>query len=147
MAVSLQPAVVPTTEYVKVPEKGMVEMVLLHVVQLNPKLGIHRYVVAPLAERFTGVLGQTGMAGPLTIILGIGLTVTIIVILSLQPVPFIPSNVYVVVVVGVAKTVAVLVELSPLDGLQVYVLPPLAVNDTPLPPTQIKGLGLFTDIK
>jgi len=50
-----------------------------------------------------------------------------------HPVPAVPVTVYVVVVVGVAVTVAPVVEDKPVAGLQLYVVAPLAVSETLLP--------------
>jgi len=46
------------------------------------------------------------------------------------------------VVVGLAETTAVLIEESPVAGLQAYVLAPLAVNVTLLPEKMVAEVGL-----
>ena len=50
--------------------------------------------------------------------MGKGLIVTVDGIFVTQPLLFVPVTVYVVVVDGFAVTVAPVVELSPVDGLQ-----------------------------
>ena len=56
----------------------------------------------------------------------------------------VPVTVYVVVLVSVAVTAAPVVALSPVDGLQLYVLAPLAVSNW-LPPYAIEGADGVTD--
>src|SRR6185312_11459937 len=85
---------------------------------------------------------------------GFGFTVTVTCCVAEQPEDVVPVTVYVVVLVGLAVTLAVFVALNPVDGLHVYVPPPpapLAVSTTE-PPLQyvvepvgvmvIVGLGL-----
>ena len=50
-----------------------------------------------------------------------------------QPFPFVPVTVYVVVVGGLAVTVAPVVEDNPVAGVHVYVVAPFAVNETLVP--------------
>lgn len=87
------------------------------VVALSPEEGLHEYVLAPLAvmEMFPPVQydGDTG----LVIITGKALTVTVIVLLWEQLSPSTPVTVYVVVVVGLAVTVAPVVAFKPVEGL------------------------------
>jgi hypothetical protein len=66
-------------------------------------------------------------------IVGSAFTVTTLVAVALQP-EVVPVTEYVVVEVGLAVTLAPDVAESPVDGVQVYVVPPVAVNavDDPL---------------
>jgi hypothetical protein len=72
-----------------------------------------------------------------------GVTVTVTVVVDEQPDPSIPVTVYVVVVAGFAVTVAPVVALRPVAGLQVYVTAPEAVNVVE-PPVQIVGFAGVT---
>ena len=79
----------------------------------------------------------TGFADALTV--GGTFTITVTVADALHPAALVPITVYVVVVVGLAVTVAPVVALNPVAGDQPYVIPPEAVNETPVLPKQIDG--------
>ena len=66
-------------------------------------------------------------------------TVTVTFTVSSQ-VPLVPITLYVVVVVGAAVTIAPVVPLNPVAGLQLYAVAPPAVNPTLLP-SQTEGLA------
>jgi hypothetical protein len=68
---------------------------------------------------------------------GKGLTVTVTVVVFVQPEADVPETVYVVVEAGLAVTEAPVVALNPVDGAHEYVLPPEAVN-VPDNPEQIE---------
>ena len=85
--------------------------------------GCQVYVDAPLAVSVVELFGHTTLF-PLTVIVGIGLTVTVIVAVFVHPAAEVPVTVYVVVDAGV--TVADAVEIFP--GIQLYVEAPLAVS-------------------
>ena len=70
-------------------------------------------------------------------------TVTKEVAVPVQPAN-VPVTVYVVVVVGFAVTVAPEVAVKPVDGVQVYVVAPLAVRTTFAPEQIIGAIGLTT---
>ena len=77
-------------------------------------------------------------------IIGLFATVTNAVAIAVQPTPSVPVTVYVVVVKGLAVTLAPVVADNPVDGDQVYVCAPKAVNVIPAPPglqiSEIVGL-------
>ena len=80
-----------------------------------PPVGLPvRVVVAPAAQ---------SVVAPVTATTGNGVMVSVTRPVSEQPVALVPVTVYVVVVEGLAVTVAPVVAESPVDGLQVYVPP------------------------
>ncbi len=85
------------------------------VVELRPVDGDHEYVDAPLAVSMVEPPVQILVEG-LTVMVGIGFTVTVTVFCAVQPDPSVPTTVYVVVVVGDAVTVAPVVPLNPVAG-------------------------------
>jgi len=100
--------------------------------------GDQLYVYAPLAVRVTEeplhIEGKPGV----TVIEGIGLTVTVVVAVFVHPFTSVPVTVYVVVTVGFAVTLGMLVALSPVGGDQEYIEAPLAVRVTE-DPKQMEG--------
>ena len=103
------------------------------VVVFNPVEGAQLYVLAPLAvseaEPPLHMVADDGVI----VNVGKGFTVTITVCVFTHPLELVPVTVYVFVEVGFAVTVAPVVTLNPVEGAQVYVLAPLAVNDVELP--------------
>jgi len=73
----------------------------------------------------------------------VALTVTTTVLVALH-VPLVPVTVYVFVVAGLAVTAAPVVALNPVAGLHEYVVAPLAVRLTGLPPEHIVAEGGVT---
>jgi hypothetical protein len=61
--------------------------------EVNPPGPLHAYPVPPLAVRFRGLLTQTGLLLP-TIGFGVGLTVTLVVMLPVHPFASVTVNVY-----------------------------------------------------
>jgi hypothetical protein len=88
---------------------------LAPVVGLNPVVGNHAYVFAPLAVSGVEPDGQMFIEVGVTATAGAAFTVTVIVCVFEQ-LPFDPVIVYVVVTVGVAVTTLPEVALKPLDG-------------------------------
>lgn len=87
--------------------------------QLRPVAGLQLYVVAPLAESATeSPLHIEGAAGAMLTV-GVGLTVIVMVVLSLQFAPEEPTIEYTVVTAGLAVTVFPVVALRPVAGLHV----------------------------
>ena len=80
-----------------------------------------------------------------TVKVGLGFTFIIANVVSLQ-FPVVPMIVYVVVTVGLAVTVDPVVALNPLAGVQIYVVPPVAVRDTEPPPHIVCGAFANTSI-
>jgi hypothetical protein len=105
------------------------------VVQLKPVAGDHAYDVAPFAVRFTLLPAQIAGAAGVTLTVGSGRTVTVMVAVPVQPWAFVPITVYVVVAVGFAVGFAQVVQLKPVAGDHAYEVAPLAVI-TALPPKQ-----------
>lgn len=103
----------------------------------KPVDGLQLYVVAPLAVSDVLLPSQIVAAAGVTITVGTGLTVTVTVVVPVHPL-VVPDTVYVVVDVGFAVTIAPVVEDKPVEGLQLYVVAPLAVSETLLP-LQIGG--------
>ena len=66
--------------------------------------------------------------GGVTVTIGSGLILTMMVVVLVQPFAFVPVMVYVVVMVGFATCVAAVVFANPLFGVQLYVVAPLTVN-------------------
>jgi len=77
-------------------------------------------------------------AGGVTVTLNDDATVTVTVCVDVHPPPLSPVTVYVVVTAGLASTDEPVVALRPVDGLQVYVVPPLAISVT-VPPGHMVG--------
>ena len=95
---------------------------------------------------------QMAAAGP-AVIMGNGLTETVIVPVLLQPAALVPLIVYVVVTVGLAVVVVHAVHDSPVAGVQVYDVPPVAVSDADCPahtatfgPAPIVGSGFTVTV-
>ena len=86
------------------------------VVALNPVAGDQAYVESPYAVRVVELAVQ--IVGELTVTTGGGLTVTVAVVVPLQP-PEDPVIVYTVVTVGDAITVGPEVVFKLPEGLQV----------------------------
>jgi len=130
------PPLSPVTVYVVV-EPGLA-VTLVPVVWFRPVAGLHVYVVAPLAVSTTLPPGHIAGAAGVTLTVGVGVIVIATDCVALQPAAVVPVTVYVIELPGVAVTLAVLVALKPVEGLQVYVPPPpapLAVSTTE-PPLQ-----------
>lgn len=119
---------------------------------LRPVAGLQLYdVEAPLAVSVVLLPAQIVVV-PLTVITGIGFTVTVTVEVPVQE-PCVPLTVYVVVDVGDATGLAIVALLSVPAGLHVYdvapdafsvVLPPLQM---PVPPvTVITGNGVTVTV-
>jgi hypothetical protein len=84
------------------------------VVEDKPVAGDHEYVDAPLAVKVPEAPAQMVIGAAL--IAGNGLTVTVTVVVPVQPFAVVPVTVYVVVAVGFAVTVAPEVALNPVAG-------------------------------
>ena len=86
----------------------------------KPVDGLQLYVLAPFAVRLTEDPWQMAADGGVMVITGGGVAVTATTTLAVFTQPFdpVPVTVYVVVAVGLAATTAVLVEESPVAGLQ-----------------------------
>jgi hypothetical protein len=113
--VSLQPpALVPITVYTAV--AAGLAVTELPVVALNPAAGDHVYVDAPLAvNKVLPPVQRVGEDG-VTDTAGRGLTIIVIVDVSLQA-PLLPITVYVVVAVGVAVGLGHVVQVNDVAGL------------------------------
>jgi hypothetical protein len=103
----------------------------LPVVALNPVPGLHVYVLAPLAVKDVDEPEQ--IVCEATVKVGVGLTVIVAVAVLVHPEADVPVTVYAVVTVGLAVTALPVVALNPVEGLHVYVLAPLAVNEVDEP--------------
>jgi hypothetical protein len=93
-----------------------VQTTLAPVVAFRNVAGLQVYVFAPLADRFTAILGQVVGAAGLMVMVGSGFTVTVTVVVAVQPAAVVPVTVYVVVAVGEAFTVEPDVALRPVAG-------------------------------
>ena len=102
------------------------------VVALKPVEGVQVYVVPPVAVKMVLLPLHIG-AGVGAVIVGGGFTVTATVVVLTQPLPSVPIMVYVELIVGLAVTDEPVVALKPVDGVQVYVIPPVAVKVALLP--------------
>lgn len=98
------------------------------VVALNPVEGLQLYVVPPPAVRLDVPPAQKEEAEAVPVIAGLGLTVSATVDVFVHPPALVPVTVYVTEEVGLAVTLALVVELSPVEGLQLYVEAPPAVR-------------------
>jgi len=96
------PAAVPTTVYVVV-EPGLA-VTLAPVVALRPAPGLHVYVAAPLAVNPTLLPEHNEELGGVTVTVGVGNTLIVMVAVLLHPLLFVPVTVYVVVPAGLAIT-------------------------------------------
>lgn len=84
-------------------------------VVLRPVAGVQLYVLAPLAV--TVVLEPRHTLLPVNVIVGLGLTVTVLVAVLVQPVAVVvPVTVYIVVTVAVHVTLAAVDEFNPVAG-------------------------------
>ena len=88
---------------------------LAQAVQLRPVVGLHEYVVPPVALRMVGAPMQIATSGP-ALTTGNELTVTVTVVLAVQPMPLVPVTVYVAVVPGVTVGLAQAVQERSVDG-------------------------------
>jgi hypothetical protein len=79
-----------------------------------------------------------------TVTLGIGLMVTVTCVVELHELLSVPVTVYVVVVFGLAVTVAPVVALNPIAGLHEYVFAPFAVNVVDCPAQIAAGVATVT---
>jgi hypothetical protein len=114
VAVAVQPATdVPVTVYVVVEPGDAVTTEPVE--ELNVPEGLHAYVLAPFAVKVALDPGQ--IVAELTVTVGKGLTVTRAVAVLTQ-LPEVPVTVYVVVDDGLAETLAPVVALNPVLGLQ-----------------------------
>ena len=84
-------------------------------------------MVAPLAVKLVLAPVQMLVLED-TVTVGKVFTVIVTVAVFVHPLELVPVTVYVVVVVGLAVTVAPVVELNPVDGVHAYVVAPLAVR-------------------
>ena len=105
---------------------GGLAVTLAPVVALNPVPGLQLYVVEPLAFKVALVVGQ--IVALFTVIVEVGIMVTVVVALAVGQAPEDPVTVYTVVVFGFAFTVVPTVLLNPVPGLHAYVAAPLAVK-------------------
>ena len=130
-------APVPVTVYVVV-EAG--EAVTDEpVVELNPVAGLQVYELAPVAVSVVDCPAQMDAGG--TEMTGGGFTVTVTCAVAVHPF-LVPVTVYVVVLVGVAVTLAPVVALNPVAGDHAYEIElPDAVRLT-LCPWQIEVFGV-----
>ena len=110
------------------------------VVALKPVDGVHVYVVPPVAVKMVLLPLHIG-AGVGAVIVGSGFTATITVVVLTQPLLFVPVMVYVELIVGLAVTDEPVVALKPVDGVHVYVVPPVAVKVALLPLHIGEGIG------
>ena len=106
-AVEEQPKEVPVTVY-EVVVAGVTEIGFVR----SPV--VHAYEVAPAAVKVAEAPSQ--IVGELTVVTGIGLTVTITVAELVQPAAEVPVTVYVVVAAGFAVTEVPVVALKPVAG-------------------------------
>jgi hypothetical protein len=86
--------------------------------QLKPVVGDHTYETAPLAVRPTLLPEQMVAGEGLMVIVGRGRTVTVTVAVPVQPAALVPVTVYVVVTVGDAVGLGQVVQLKPVEGVQ-----------------------------
>ena len=87
------------------------------VVADRPVDGLHVYVLAPLAVSVVLLPLHIDGAAGVTLIAGLGFTVTVTVVVLLHPAALVPITVYVVVAAGLAVTVAPVVADKPVEGL------------------------------
>jgi hypothetical protein len=98
-------------------------------------------VVAPLAVNVVEAPKQMGFADAEMLTVGPGFTVIRAEDELVHPVASVPVTIYVVVVAGVAITVAPVVAVSPAAGDHEYETTPLAVNVTELPEHIVDVVG------
>ena len=110
------------------------------VVTLKPVDGVQVYVIPPVAVKVELLPLHIG-EGVGAVIVGGGFTVTDTVVVFTQPLPSVPVMVYVELIVGLAVTVEPVVALKPVDGVHVYVVPPVAVKMVLLPLHIGAGVG------
>lgn len=116
-----------------------------YIILVSPVDGVHKYVAAPLAVSCKLLPEQIDGDGGVTVTIGLGVTVTTALSLIGQPpVPF-PVTVYVVVVAGLATTIAPVDVFNVVAGAQVYEAAPLAFRLT-VSPWHIVGLAGVTEI-
>lgn len=139
VAVPEQPPVVPVTVYVVVTAGFAVTEA--PVVAESPPGGDHVYVVAPEAVKVAEAPAQ--IVGELTAMTGFEPTVTVAVAVPVQ-LPVVPVTVYVVVVGGVAVTVAPVVAERLVAGDHVYDAAPLAFSVAASPGQMVGELTIIT---
>jgi hypothetical protein len=136
-AVLIHPAAVfPVTVYVSVPVGFAVTLV--PVLELNPMVGVHVYMLAPLAVNVALFPVHMLVSEATTVTSGTGLTVIFTLAESLHPFASVPTTQYEPEAVLSAVTEAPVVLVKPALGYHTYVVPPLAFI-TVLPPVQIDG--------
>lgn len=113
-AVLLQPPVVPVIVYTVVDDG--VAVTLAPVVADNPLAGSQVYAAPPDAVSVVDEPLQIGLTPALTVMVGNAFTVTDIEAVLLQPAALVPVTVYVILLVGLAVTVAPVVAESPVAG-------------------------------
>ena len=117
---------------------------VLPVIALIPVEGVQLQVAAPVAVSVPLNPLQILNAG-VDVSAGNGLTVTTDVVLPVQPFEAVPVIVYVVELSGVAVTLDPVTALNPLDGAQLQLAAPLAVN-VEVPPAHRLNVAGATDI-
>jgi hypothetical protein len=119
-AVSAHPLIFTTSVYV-VFEVGLATgLEIFGLVKLEE--GLQLYVPPPLPFKVVPDPGQTVTFGP-AFALGFGLTVRVTNAVSEQPEPLVTANVYAADEPGFAMGFPQVVQLSPVEGLQLYVAP------------------------
>ena len=139
VAVLLQLSEVPVTVYTLLVagETETVDVVAL------PAFALQVYVVAPPPVSMALCPVQIAVGVETAVTVGVGFIVTVDDAVEVQP-PTVPVTVYIVVPGGFAVTLAPDVALNPVEGVQLYVLAPDAVNVVPAPPEHIAGLFTAT---
>jgi len=124
---------------------------LFILVELNPLVGDHKYVVPPDAINVVDEPLHIVTSLP-ALATGNGFTVTITLSVD-DPHEFDTVTVNVIVVVGLAIGLLILVELNPLIGDHKYDVPPVAVNDVWSPlhivtlfPALATGIGFIVTV-
>ena len=102
------------------------------VVAVRPVDGDQLYVVPPLAVSVVEVPVHIATDAP-PLMVGKALTVTVFVPVLIHPLASVPVTVYIVVVVGLAVMPEPVVAVRPVDGDQLYVVPPPAVSVVEVP--------------
>ena len=115
---------------------GVTTMLCVVPTTFVPSLHEYVYPVPALALNVVDVPAQMVVALAVIVAVGAFTTFTVTASVFTQPFASVPVTVYVVVLDGVAVTIAVFVTFKPVDGLHEYVDAPLAVNVV-LDPAQI----------